>query len=109
MTDKEMLQFLRGKSIDDLLEVLATREFCVLFCTDTAPGQNAAFITKSERLIALIKTEMARRGAFDDARVVSILNSHGVKLWRPFTEDDEQWFKELAQDLEELADEDEPA
>ena len=97
MDDKESLQFLRSKTTDELLEILQFRETMVLFYSDT--DGDPALTAKSERICSLIKSELSRRGAFDDLRVIARLNAHSVKLWRPLTEEDREWFRELAEDV----------
>jgi hypothetical protein len=99
MDDKEFLRFLRNKTTDELLEVLDFRKTIVLFCSDR--GSAPALVAKSERLCGLIKSELSRRSAFDEPRVIARLTAHSVKFWRPFTEEDYEWFRELAEDLGE--------
>jgi hypothetical protein len=101
MNDKEFLRFLRDKPTDELLEILEFRETLAQLYSDISTGTAPALVAKNERICALIKSELARRGAFDEPDVIARLTAHSVKLWRPFTEDDREWFRELKDELAE--------
>jgi hypothetical protein len=75
MNDKHFLQFLRMKPTEDLLEVLEFRETLVQLYFDTDIGASPTLVARNERLCALLKSELARRGAFDEPRIINRFNA----------------------------------
>jgi len=99
MNDKEFQLYLHIITTDELVEVLEFRETLALLYCDIDTGTSPALMARNERLCALLKSELARRGAFGRPEVVDRLNAGSRKFWPPFTEEDREGFRTLGDDL----------
>ena len=100
MNDREFLLYLRILTTDELIEVLEFRETVVQLYSDLDPDSPLPLVTKSERLCSLVKSELARRGAFERDDAVARLNAPSIKLWRLSIEEQRERLREIWEDLE---------
>jgi len=88
------------RTTGELLELLELRESIVLFYGDiNADGPPLPLVTRSERMISLIKSELARRGALDLPEVVTRFNAQKLRFWEPLTDAERARFRELRDEL----------
>jgi hypothetical protein len=100
MNDREFQRCLYRRKTSELLEALALRESIVLFYSGiNAGGPPLPLVTRSERKISLIKSELARRRVLDLPEVVDRFNAQKLKFWEPITDEERARFRELRDEL----------
>ena len=93
MTDDEMRDLLRGKTTEELTELLATKESILLLVPF---GLSERDTVKCEKLSSFIKSELVRRGQFDEKTNPGLF-ARRVNLLSPSQDDREllaKWWKE---------------
>jgi hypothetical protein len=100
MNDRTFQRLLYRRTTDELLELLELRESLVLFYGDiNAGGPLLPLVTKSERMISLIKSELGRRGVLERDDVVARFNAQNLKFWQPFSDEERARFRQLRDEL----------
>jgi hypothetical protein len=100
MNDQTFQRLLCRRTTDELLELLELRESVILFYDDiNAGGPPLPLVTKSERMVSLIKSELARRGAFELPEVIARFDAQRLRFWEPLTDAERARFRELRDGL----------